>query len=126
MAFTGLFFREKVTWVTIFSIVLALSGIGLLYQGDGETLSVTGVLHEAARRDSPSISTTTCLASLAAEPALPSSLLVTSPEQPVSSEDAVHAASPDPNARSAARRETPSPASNDMHPPSAPRSIRPA
>ncbi|MCZ4052567.1 DMT family transporter [Oxalobacter sp. OxGP1] len=40
----ALFFREKVTWVTIFSIVLALSGIGLLYQGDGETLSMTGVL----------------------------------------------------------------------------------
>lgn len=31
----ALFFREKVTWVTVFSIVLALSGIGLLYQGDG-------------------------------------------------------------------------------------------
>lgn len=40
----ALFFREKVTLVTVFSIFLALSGIGLLYQGDsGGTLSTVGV-----------------------------------------------------------------------------------
>lgn len=40
-----LFFRERLTLVTVSSIVLALSGIGLLYQGDGgSTLSTLGVL----------------------------------------------------------------------------------
>lgn len=39
------FFREKVTATTITSIVLALAGIGLLYQGDaGISLSMTGVM----------------------------------------------------------------------------------
>lgn len=41
----AVFFREKVSLVTVFSILLALSGIGLLYQGDGGgTLSTAGVL----------------------------------------------------------------------------------
>lgn len=41
----ALFFHEKVTLVTVFSIFLALVGIGLLYQGDnGGTLSTVGVL----------------------------------------------------------------------------------
>lgn len=40
-----MFFHERVTWRTTIAIVLAVSGIGLLYHGDGgETLSVTGVL----------------------------------------------------------------------------------
>lgn len=39
------FFREKVTATTIFAIVLALMGIGLLYKGDGGvSLSAMGVL----------------------------------------------------------------------------------
>ncbi len=39
------FFREKVTATTITSIVLALTGIGLLYRGDaGISLSMTGVM----------------------------------------------------------------------------------
>ena len=39
------FFKEKLTAVTIISITLALIGIALLYQGDGEQkLSVTGVV----------------------------------------------------------------------------------
>lgn len=39
------FFKEKVTMVTVLSIVLALSGIGLLYKGDnGDVLNMTGVL----------------------------------------------------------------------------------
>lgn len=39
------FFKEKVTMVTVVSIVLALSGIGLLYKGDnGDVLNMTGVL----------------------------------------------------------------------------------
>lgn len=41
----AVFFREKVSRVTVFSILLALTGIGLLYQGDGgSTLSTAGVL----------------------------------------------------------------------------------
>lgn len=40
----ALFFREKLTKLTIACIFLALSGIGLLYQGDGgETLSLMGI-----------------------------------------------------------------------------------
>lgn len=39
------FFKEKLTIVTVVSIVLALSGIGLLYKGDnGDVLNMTGVL----------------------------------------------------------------------------------
>lgn len=39
------FFREKVTPTTVFAIVLALTGIGLLYKGDGGvSLSAMGVL----------------------------------------------------------------------------------
>lgn len=39
------FFKEKLTMVTVVSIVLALSGIGLLYKGDnGDVLNMTGVL----------------------------------------------------------------------------------
>ena len=38
-------FKEKLTLQTIFCILLALGGIGLLYKsGDGTTLSLTGVL----------------------------------------------------------------------------------
>ena len=38
-------FKEKVTWRTIVSILLALAGIGLLYQGkDGAALSTVGVI----------------------------------------------------------------------------------
>ncbi len=38
-------FHEKLGWVTALSIVMALGGIGLLYQGDGNaTLSVKGTL----------------------------------------------------------------------------------
>lgn len=38
-------FREKVTLLTTLCILMALSGIGLLFQGgDGSTLSLTGVL----------------------------------------------------------------------------------
>lgn len=38
------FFQEKITWQTVFCIVLALSGIALLYKGkDGTTLSITGI-----------------------------------------------------------------------------------
>lgn len=41
----AVFFKEKVTAVTVVSIILALSGISLLYKGgDGATLSVTGVI----------------------------------------------------------------------------------
>lgn len=41
----ALFFKEKVTIVTMFSIAMALGGIGLLYGGgDGMTLSTAGVL----------------------------------------------------------------------------------
>ncbi len=40
-----LFFHEKVSFMTAFSIMMALSGIGLLYKGDdGETLSLIGML----------------------------------------------------------------------------------
>ena len=40
-----MFFHERVTWFTTLAIVLALSGIALLYRGgDGVTLSVTGML----------------------------------------------------------------------------------
>lgn len=38
-------FHEQLTKLTVFCIVIALSGIGLLYQGDdGDTLSLLGVL----------------------------------------------------------------------------------
>ena len=41
----GCVFHEKLGWVTALSIVMALGGIGLLYQGDGNaTLSVKGTL----------------------------------------------------------------------------------
>lgn len=41
----AVFFKERVTAVTVISIILALSGIGLLYKGgDGTTLSLIGVL----------------------------------------------------------------------------------
>lgn len=41
----GVFFKEKMTSITVFSILLALSGISLLYQGDGgKTLSTLGIL----------------------------------------------------------------------------------
>ncbi len=37
------FFHEKVTWTTTLAILLAVSGVGLLYQGDGnDKLSTTG------------------------------------------------------------------------------------
>ena len=37
------FFHEKVTWTTTIAILLAVSGVGMLYQGDGnEKLSTTG------------------------------------------------------------------------------------
>lgn len=40
----AIFFKEKITWHTIFCIALALSGIALLYKGkDGATLSTTGI-----------------------------------------------------------------------------------
>ena len=40
-----MFFHERITWGTTIAIVLALSGICLLYRGDGgETLSTTGIL----------------------------------------------------------------------------------
>ena len=39
------FFKEKITALTVFCILLALSGIGLLYKGDGgEALSTLGIL----------------------------------------------------------------------------------
>lgn len=41
----GVFFKEKISFITIFSIALALVGISLLYQGDGgKTLSTLGVV----------------------------------------------------------------------------------
>ncbi|MBS1372270.1 MAG: DMT family transporter [Lentisphaeria bacterium] len=41
----ALFFKEKITPVTVFSILLALAGIGLLYKGgDGGPLSFTGIV----------------------------------------------------------------------------------
>lgn len=41
----AMFFKEKITMVTILSIVMALCGIGLLYRGgDGEVLSFVGVM----------------------------------------------------------------------------------
>ena len=41
----GLFFKEKISAITVFSILLALSGIALLYQGDGgKPLSTLGVI----------------------------------------------------------------------------------
>jgi drug/metabolite transporter (DMT)-like permease len=41
----AVFFKEKVTFVTVLSILLALAGIGLLYRGgNGTTLSLIGVL----------------------------------------------------------------------------------
>ncbi len=41
----ALFFKERITFSTVTAILLALGGIGLLYQGDGETsLSTMGIL----------------------------------------------------------------------------------
>ena len=41
----ALFFKEQITLSTITAILLALGGIGLLYQGDGETsLSTMGII----------------------------------------------------------------------------------
>ena len=41
----GVFFKEKISAITIFSILLALSGIALLYQGDGnKPLSTAGII----------------------------------------------------------------------------------
>lgn len=41
----AVFFKEKISLITVLSIALALAGIGLLYQGDGEsTLSTIGIL----------------------------------------------------------------------------------
>lgn len=41
----ALFFKERLTWITAGSIVLALAGIAMLYRGDGGmTLDTTGVL----------------------------------------------------------------------------------
>lgn len=41
----AIFFRERVTAITVVAIVLALVGIGLLYKGgDGATLSVVGIV----------------------------------------------------------------------------------
>lgn len=37
-------FRERITPLTIFCIALAVFGIGLLYEGGGRTLSLTGVV----------------------------------------------------------------------------------
>ena len=38
------FFHERITWGTTFSIIMAISGIGLLYRSDGsDTLSSVGV-----------------------------------------------------------------------------------
>lgn len=40
-----MFFHERITWTTTLAIVLALSGIALLYRGNGnEVLSTTGML----------------------------------------------------------------------------------
>ena len=40
----SIFFKEQIRLATIISIALALSGIVLLYQGDGTTLSTLGVI----------------------------------------------------------------------------------
>ena len=41
----GVFFKEKISAITVFSILLALSGIALLYQGDGnKPLSTIGII----------------------------------------------------------------------------------
>ena len=41
----GIFFKEKISVITVFSILLALSGIALLYQGDGnKPLSTLGII----------------------------------------------------------------------------------
>lgn len=41
----AIFFKEKISVVTVLSIALALAGIGMLYQGDGEsTLSSLGII----------------------------------------------------------------------------------
>lgn len=41
----GVFFKERISLLTIFSILLALSGISLLYQGEGgKPLSTLGIL----------------------------------------------------------------------------------
>lgn len=40
-----IFFREKTSWLTSLCILMALTGIGLLYQGEGgKTLNATGML----------------------------------------------------------------------------------
>ena len=40
----AVFFHERITWLTVSSIVLALGGIGMLYRGDGDSrLSLLGV-----------------------------------------------------------------------------------
>ncbi len=45
VAIMGAFFKEKISAITIFSILLALSGIALLYQGDGgKPLSTVGII----------------------------------------------------------------------------------
>ena len=45
MSSLTLFLREKLTIITILSIILALSGIALLYKGnDGDVLNITGVI----------------------------------------------------------------------------------
>ena len=41
----AVFFKERITFSTVTAILLALGGIGLLYQGDGETsLSTMGII----------------------------------------------------------------------------------
>lgn len=41
----GAFFKEKISAITVFSILLALAGIALLYQGDGgKPLSTIGII----------------------------------------------------------------------------------
>lgn len=41
----AIFFHEKVSFITMFSIALAFTGISLLYEGgDGRTLNLLGVL----------------------------------------------------------------------------------
>ncbi len=44
-AIMTLFFKEKIQWSTLFSILLSVAGVVLLYWGDAEgTLSMTGVM----------------------------------------------------------------------------------
>ena len=43
--YMGAFFKEKISAITVFSILLALAGIALLYQGDGgKPLSTIGII----------------------------------------------------------------------------------